>query len=80
MMNFTEKLDTAPPRHIAWYEEEQRATRDTHVLFGHWAGRGLVLNEYVSGLDSGCVWGRQLTAMRLEDKRIFQVPCQCGEG
>jgi len=34
----------------------------------------------VSGLDSGCVWGRQLTAMRLDDRAIYQVDCLVGPG
>jgi bis(5'-nucleosyl)-tetraphosphatase (symmetrical) len=77
-MEFATKTDAAPKGYLAWYEEKKRATRDTHVIYGHWASRGLVLQENLSGLDSGCVWGRQLTALRLEDRKLFQVGCLAG--
>jgi bis(5'-nucleosyl)-tetraphosphatase (symmetrical) len=77
-MEFVTKTDTAPPGYLAWYEEPARATRDVHVIYGHWASRGLVLRDNLSGLDTGCVWGRQLTAMRLHDRKLFQVECLAG--
>ena len=55
----------------------RRASRDTPVIFGHWAALGLVVREDVVCLDSGCVWGRRLTALRLEDRRLFE--CDCAE-
>lgn len=48
------------------------------VYFGHWASLGLYLGTNAIGLDSGCVWGRELTAMRLEDREIFQEPSEIG--
>ena len=39
-------------------------------------GAGMVLRADVLGLDSGCVWGRRLTAVRLEDRRVFQCGCE----
>jgi len=48
------------------------------VYFGHWASLGLYLGTNIIGLDSGCVWGRELTAMRLEDREIFQEPSEKG--
>lgn len=77
-MEFDTKTDAAPKGYLAWYEEPQRATLDTHVIYGHWAARGLVLDHNVSGIDTGCVWGRQLTAVRLEDRALFQVDCLAG--
>jgi bis(5'-nucleosyl)-tetraphosphatase (symmetrical) len=41
---------------------------------GHWAALGLLLRDDLVALDSGCVWGGQLTAVRLEDRAVFQVP------
>jgi bis(5'-nucleosyl)-tetraphosphatase (symmetrical) len=46
---------------------------DRRVVFGHWAQRGLVLGERVRGLDSGCVYGNELTAWIAEEDRIVQV-------
>jgi bis(5'-nucleosyl)-tetraphosphatase (symmetrical) len=44
------------------------------VLFGHWAALGLHQGEDTIGLDTGCAWGRALTALRLDDRKIFQEP------
>jgi bis(5'-nucleosyl)-tetraphosphatase (symmetrical) len=77
-MEFKTKIDTAPKGYVAWDRVQPRATGSVHVIFGHWASRGLVLEPSISGLDSGCVWGRHLSAMRLSDRRIFQVECLAG--
>jgi bis(5'-nucleosyl)-tetraphosphatase (symmetrical) len=77
-MEFKTKTDMPPKGHVAWDQATPRASAGVHVIFGHWASRGLVLHGNVSGLDSGCVWGRQLTAMRIEDRRVFQVECLAG--
>jgi bis(5'-nucleosyl)-tetraphosphatase (symmetrical) len=76
-MEFSHKtgLDGAPAGYLPWYEVPGRASRGTPVLFGHWAALGLLLREDVLGLDSGCVWGRRLSALRLEDRRLFQCDC-----
>jgi len=79
-MEFKTKTDVPPKGHVAWDSVLPRKTAGVHVIFGHWASRGLVLKPEVSGLDSGCVWGRKLTAMRLEDRTIYQVDCLAGPG
>lgn len=78
-MEFSHKLGlaNAPADYVPWFDAPQRASRDTAVLFGHWAALGLVVRKDVVCLDSGCVWGRQLTALRLEDRQLFQ--CDCAE-
>ncbi len=77
-MEFTHKLAPAhmPPSYMPWYDVPGRASASTPVLFGHWASLGVLLRNDVIGLDSGCVWGRKLTAMRLEDRRVFQCGCE----
>ncbi len=64
----------APRECTAWYALRKRASRDATVVFGHWAALGLHLDDGVRGLDSGCVWGDELTALRLEDGALFQQP------
>lgn len=57
-----------------WYEFWQEQPNESRtVVFGHWAREGLVVKERVRGLDSGCVWGKQLTAWIAEENRIVQV-------
>lgn len=77
IMEFTHKtgLRDAPAGYLPWFDIPTRASRGTPLLFGHWAALGLTLRPDVLGLDSGCVWGRRLTAMRLEDRRVFQCDC-----
>ncbi len=55
-----------------WYLAEDRAAQDTRIVFGHWSQLGLIVLPNLVSLDTGCVWGRQLTAVRL-DKRIPRV-------
>jgi bis(5'-nucleosyl)-tetraphosphatase (symmetrical) len=63
-----------PPPYKPWFEHANRSTRDVTIMFGHWAALGLYQGENLMCLDSGCVWGGRLTAVRLEDRQIFQVP------
>lgn len=66
----------APPSgYRPWFDCEPRASRGTLVVFGHWSTLGVMLRDDVIGLDSGCVWGGALTAVRLEDRARFQVTC-----
>jgi len=65
---------TQPPPYRPWFKHKNRQTRDVVVAFGHWAALGLHVNKRLLGMDSGCVWGGRLSAIRLEDRRIFQVP------
>ncbi|MEJ2383960.1 MAG: symmetrical bis(5'-nucleosyl)-tetraphosphatase [Xanthomonadales bacterium] len=58
----------------AWFKHKHRQTRDTTIVFGHWAALGLYTKKNVVCLDTGCVWGGTLTALRLEDRQLFQVP------
>ncbi len=68
-----EGLASAPAGFRPWYEFEQ-ITPETTILFGHWAAlEGKTGNPYVFAMDTGCVWGRQLTMMRLEDHKFFSV-------
>lgn len=64
-----------PPGFVPWFEVPQRASRDATVVFGHWSALGLYQRPNLLGLDTGCVWGGRLTAVRLEDRRVFQCDC-----
>jgi len=64
----------APRGRRPWFEVEGRRSADTPVVFGHWAALGLHLAPTILALDSGCVWGRSLTAVRLDDRSVVQEP------
>lgn len=57
-----------------WFKHKHRRTRDITIAFGHWAALGFYARKKLLCVDSGCVWGGRLTAVRLEDRRVFQVP------
>ncbi|HEX9944525.1 MAG TPA: hypothetical protein VGG03_21140 [Thermoanaerobaculia bacterium] len=46
------------------------------MIFGHWAALGLKVKIGIAALDSGCAWGWELTALRLDDWRVFQEPAE----
>jgi bis(5'-nucleosyl)-tetraphosphatase (symmetrical) len=78
-MEFSHKtgLDTAPVGFMPWFDVPGRASAGTPIVFGHWAALGLVVRSNLAAIDTGCVWGRELTALRLQDRRLFQ--CRCSE-
>ena len=61
-----------------WYDFPGPAWHGTRVVFGHWSALGLITLPGLISLDTGCVWGRQLTAVRLDTKvtEVWQVPGQ----
>lgn len=69
---------TQPAGLIPWYAVPGRASRDARIVFGHWATLALVGDVdpvwNVWHLDTGCVWGGSLSALRLDDGRRFSVP------
>ncbi len=58
-----------------WFDVPGRKSRDHTVVWGHWSALGLLMRPDVIGLDSGCVWGRSLSGVRLEDRSLSQVKC-----
>ena len=62
-----------PPGGVPWFDHPHRRSRDHTIVCGHWAALGLHLGDDVRALDSGCVWGQRLTALRLEDDAVVQV-------
>ena len=67
--------DRAPSGFLPWFQMPTRRSSEATIICGHWAALGLYLSDNVLALDSGCVWGRELTAVRLDDRTVFQVPC-----
>ena len=73
-MDFKAKGARAPEGYRPWFE--LRAPENEKLVFGHWSALGLKVTQRVAALDSGCVWGGKLTAMRLEDRKLYAVPCR----
>jgi bis(5'-nucleosyl)-tetraphosphatase (symmetrical) len=73
-----EGADGAPPGCVAWFDAPGRQTAATPIAFGHWSTLGLVNRPDLLALDTGCVWGGQLTAVRIDGSRreVIQVDCE----
>jgi bis(5'-nucleosyl)-tetraphosphatase (symmetrical) len=70
---------SSQPGHLLpWYAAAGRKTAGCRLLFGHWSALSLSASEMqrynVYPLDTGAVWGGELTAMRLQDGAFFSVP------
>ena len=67
----------APEGFVPWFEVPGRGTQGTPVAFGHWSTLGLIDRPDLLALDTGCVWGGRLTAVRVDGGRreIVQVEC-----
>lgn len=60
---------------LPWFEMPARRHAGTRIVFGHWSALGLYRGADVTGLDSGCLWGGRLTALRLDDGEALSVSC-----
>ena len=75
-VNFQNKQLEQNDNYLPWFKK--RELPDNHkIIFGHWAAiRGKTHKTNIFGLDTGCVWGGKLTALRLEDEKYFRVDKQ----
>ena len=76
-MEFSHKGEPAnhPAGYLPWFDVPLRMSAGSTVICGHWSALGLKVERNLLSLDTGCLWGGALTAVRLEDRRIFQVSC-----
>lgn len=80
VMDFEAKGETAkaPAGYLPWFDVPHRKSESHTVIFGHWSALGLRIEPKILALDAGCVWGGKLSAVRLEDRRLYQVNCAGG--
>jgi bis(5'-nucleosyl)-tetraphosphatase (symmetrical) len=73
-----ESAAAAPPGLVPWFDAKGRASADTPIAFGHWSTLGLIHRPDLLGIDTGCVWGGSLTAVRVDGGRreVMQVRCE----
>ena len=63
-----------------WFDVPTRRSRTHTLVCGHWSALGLLVRPDVLALDSGCVWGRELSAARLRDRTVVSVRCPSAGG
>lgn len=73
--DFKGEPSARPKNTLPWYELAQRRSVEANIVFGHWSALGLNVGGRHVALDTGCLWGGQLSALRLHDRQVFQVPC-----
>lgn len=66
---------------VQWAEEwnvyqDNSTINDTEIFYGHDASRGLNIQEHTFGVDTGCVYGRKLTAINMQTKELTSVKCK----
>ncbi len=78
-LDFSHKgsVEDAPAGWLPWYELRARRPLGASIVFGHWASlEGRTGMDDIIALDTGCVWGRDLTALCLESRRFTSVPAR----
>lgn len=78
-LTFTEKNNPAkaPDDLLPWFDVPKRKTNDVRIVFGHWSTLGYVNKEHVLAIDTGCVWGGELTAVKISGKKVEQTCISC---
>lgn len=77
---FKGALANIPNGLMPWFDVPERKSKEATLVFGHWSALGLQQRQNLYALDTGCLWNGALTALRLEDKAIFQVFCEPEDG
>jgi len=81
LMEFDAKdsAEAAPEGYMPWFEVPGRRSADATIAFGHWSTLGWVAREGIISTDTGCVWGGQLSAVRMgatpHERELIQVAC-----
>ena len=68
----------APAGFLPWFDVPRRKTAHSLIAFGHWSTLGLLQRPDIVALDTGCVWGGQLTVLRVSaDGRHERIAVDC---
>ena len=67
--------NSAPMGYKAWFLHNNRLLNDSDIFFGHWSTLSNINKKHIYPVDSGCVWGGKLSAIRISDKQLYSVNC-----
>lgn len=68
--------ERGPQNCVPWFDAAERKSTTHTIVCGHWSALGFRQTGALLALDTGCLWGGCLTAVRLEDGRVFHTPCR----
>jgi len=71
--NFKGTIQDIPAGYMPWFKAPARKSKESRIICGHWSALGLYQRDNIYALDTGCLWGGQLTTMCLETREITQV-------
>ena len=74
-LSFKGEPKHAPPGYSPWFLHPAVSPRSETIIFGHWSALGAFITNKHVGIDDGCIWGRNLIAFCLEDRKIFRSAC-----
>lgn len=73
-------LGSQPDHLIPWFSVPWRNSQDMRIIFGHWSTLGYYVGDNVFAIDTGCLWGGQLTALKLaNDPEHISIECECSQ-
>jgi bis(5'-nucleosyl)-tetraphosphatase (symmetrical) len=61
---------------LPWYKCPKKKKLNLKVVFGHWSTHGFANNNEILAIDTGCLWGRELTAVNLETQKVVNLSCK----
>ncbi len=73
-------VEMAPDGFLPWFEHPGRAASHQTIVCGHWSALGFRRQSGLLALDTGCLWGGELTAVRLDDGLVFREPARARRG
>ena len=81
-LDFKEKCRPGQQPHdlVPWFEAPNRRSQGAEIIFGHWSTLGFYAKNGCYGLDTGCLWGGELTALRLDGAEIHRISMPCLTG
>ncbi len=68
---------THPENTVSWFEVPNRKAMESKILFGHWSTLGIINKKNIYALDTGCVWGGKLTALRIDTENPEYISVDC---
>ena len=78
-IDLSNKSNEPTPGYTPWFKHPMRNTQQQNILFGHWSTLGAYDAPGIHALDTGCLWGGELTAFRLGKKKPKRIEYNCKE-
>ncbi len=77
LFDYKRDLKNKPAGYIPWYDLPRKTPQNTTIVFGHWSALGLMHTNNILSLDTGCLWGGDLTAAQLDGPEITITSISC---